>query len=58
MSKSKEDALFYENTTGYLKNHWTKHIHFDALFVLITMGTEAVIYNHFDFFFRNDHVES
>ena len=32
-------CLVHENTTSYLKNHWTKHrlvcTHFDAFFMLI-----------------------
>ena len=36
---SSRRCLVYENTTGYLKNHWTKHrlacIHFDAFFMLM-----------------------
>ncbi len=40
VSQSMKDVIFYVKTTGYLKNHWTKHrhvcIHFDAFSMLIS----------------------
>ncbi len=46
-------CLVYENTTGYLKNHWTKrrHVctHFDAFSMLIPNMDEK--YNN-SFFFK------
>ncbi len=43
---------FYENTIGYLKNHWTKYrlasIHFDAFYMLVP--NLGMIFNNSDIF--------
>ena len=55
MFQWKEDIFAYENTIGYLKNHWTKHrlvcIHFDAL--SMPSPNMTIIFDISEFFEKN-----
>ena len=54
-----KDDLVHENTTGYLKNHWTKHrlvcTHFDDAFSMLIPNMDTVFqnYQNYEHFLKN-----